>query len=157
MRTMALALLLAVSTTTLACSKETPGGATGQPAEESTEGKGPIVTKFKIGPTVDADGIVTRETDSFQQGDGIHISFVVKNVPNDTPIRVVWRDAARRDLAEEQKPLPSNGVVSFTMKDAASAAPGDYVVEFSRAEASAVGGWAGLGTKTFKVNPKPPL
>lgn len=155
MRTMALALLLAVSTTTLGCSKE-PGGPGGS-AEESTEGKGPLVTKFRIGPTVDSDGLVTRETDSFQQGGGIHISFVVKNVPKDTPIRVAWRDAARRDIAEEQKPLPSNGFVSFTMKDAASAAPGDYIVEFSRAEASAVGGWAGLGTKTFKVNPKPSL
>lgn len=156
MRRMALALVLAVSTMTLGCSKETPGGST-KSAEPSTEGKGPIVTKFRIGPVVDGDGIVTRETDAFKQGEAIHLSFVVKNVPKNTPIRVVWRDSARRDIAEEQKPLPSDGAVSFEMKDAGNLASGEYVVEFSRGEASAPGGWGGLGTKPFTMGPKPPL
>lgn len=157
MRKMAPALLLAVSTLTLGCSKETPAtpGGSGRSAEVSTENEGPLVTKFRIGPTIDADGLVSREADTIQPGEGVHISFVVENVPKDTPIRAVWRDAALRDISEEQKPLPSNGFVSFTMKDAATLAPGDYVVEFSRAEPAAPSGWGSLGTKTFKVGPRP--
>ena len=98
---------------------------------------------------------MTRESDSFVQGDAIHISFEVKNVPKGSPIRVVWRDSAKQELAKEEKPLPSKGAIVFEMKDAASLAPGDYVVEFSRPEPAAREGWSNLGTKTFKVGPRP--
>jgi hypothetical protein len=96
----------------------------------------------------------TRETDSFQQGEAVHISFEVRNVPRGSKIRVVWSDAARRVIAEEEKPLPSNGAVSFEMKDAGSLAEGEYMVEFFRADPSAARGWGFLGTKPFKVGPK---
>jgi len=152
MRRMALALFLVMAAITFSCTKKEATAVA--EAEEDTTGKGPLVRKFRIGSGVDGDGIVTIETDAFQQGEGIHISFVVKNVPKDTPIRVAWRDAANRQIFEEEKPLPSNGTVSFTLKDAAALAPGDYVVEFTRVEDTASGGWAPLGTKTFKVGPK---
>lgn len=152
MRTMALALVLAVSMMTLGCTKKEGSAGSQEPARKET---GPYMTKFRIGPVVGADGIVTRETDSFQHGEAIHISFEVKNVPDGTPIRVTWTDSTRRQLSEEVKPLPSNDAVSFEMKDAGSLAPGEYVVEFSRAEPSAPKGWGGLGTKPFKVGPNP--
>ena len=152
MRRMAVALYLVMAAMTFSCSRKEATAVA--EAEEDTTGKGPLVRKFRIGSAVDGDGIVTLETDAFRQGEGIHISFVVKNVPKDTPIRVAWRDAANQQIAEEQKPLPSDGTVSFTLKDAATAAPGDYIVEFTRAEATASGGWAPLGTKTFKIGPK---
>ena len=152
MKPMALALFLAMAAMTFSCTKKEATAVA--EAEEDTAGKGPLVRKFRIGSAVDGDGVVTRETDAFQQGEGIHISFVLKNVPKDTPIRVVWRDAANQQVAEEQKPLPADGVASFTLKDAATVAPGDYIVEFTRAESTATGGWAPLGTKTFKVGPK---
>lgn len=150
MRTAALALFLAVSTMILGCTKE---GA--DSSGESTEGKGPLVTKFRMGPLAGGDGTVTREGDSFQHGEPIHISFEVKNVPKASPIRVVWRDSARQEISKEEKPLPSKGAIAFALKDTGNLAPGDYVVEFSRAEPAAPQGWAGLGTKTFKVGPKP--
>ena len=152
MKPMALALFLAVAAMTLSCARKEATAVA--EAEEDTEGKGPLVRRFRIGSAVDGDGVVTIETDAFKQGEGIHISFVVKNVAKDTPIRVAWRDAANRQVAEEQKPLPSDGMVTFTLKDGASLAAGDYVVEFTRAEATASGGWAPLGTKTFKIGPR---
>jgi hypothetical protein len=98
---------------------------------------------------------VTREASFFQNGEPVHVSFEVKNVTPGSAIRVVWSDSTRRVIAEEEKRLPSDGAVSFEMKDAGSLAEGDYAVEFFRAEPSAARGWGFLGTKLFKVGPKP--
>lgn len=154
MRTMALALVLTVSMMNLGCTKKEGPAGSQEPGRKET---GPYMTKFRIGPVVDADGIVTKETDAFKQGESIHISFEVKNVPDGTRIRVLWADSSKREISEEVKPLPSNDAVTFEMKDAGSLAPGAYVVEFSRAEPSAPKGWGGLGVKPFTVsgNPSP--
>lgn len=145
------ALLIAVSATGLGCrEKEAPTPEKGQ----QRGGPGPLVTKFRIGRGVDRSRVAV-ETDSFQQGDAIAISFQVANVPNKSPIRVVWSDSARQKIAEDVKTLPSGGAIVFEMKGAESLAVGDYVVEFFFADPSRPAGtWSFLGTKPFKVGPK---
>jgi hypothetical protein len=149
---MAMALLLVIGASALACGeKKTTGGASDSgPA-------GPRVAKFRIGSAATSDGIVTIETDSFRQGDTVYISFEEKNVPSQSRAKVVWSDASKRKISEEQKPLESgSGAVKFQLKGTADLAIGDYLLELYYGDPGPPEKWSWLGSKSLRVGPKSP-
>ena len=152
MRHMAMALILVIGASALACGEKTTGG-----AADSGGGTGPRVAKFRIGQAVAPDGIVTLETDSFHQGDPVYVSFEVKNLPTKSPARVVWSGPGKKMISEEEKPISDKGAVSFQMKAAPDLEVGDYIVElFCGDTGAAPGKWTSLGTKGFRIGPKRP-
>jgi hypothetical protein len=151
---MAMTLILVFGASALGC-----GGKTGEKRGASDSGAtGTRVAKFRIGPAVAPDGIVTLETDSFHQGNSVNVSFEVKNAPPKSQARVVWSDSSKRKISEEQKvPEPGTDAVSFQMKGAQDLEVGDYLVElFYGSPDPPPGKWTSLGTKNFHVAPKRP-
>jgi len=158
MRPLITILIVALAAGTAGCGEKTAGGdkAAGSASASGSRDASPGMAKFRIGPAAATDGVVTIEADSFHQGDPIHISYEVKNVPSKSQARVVWSDSSKKKISEEQKPLTSGtGAVSFEMKGAKDLPAGDYVVEFYYGDPEAAGGkWSFMGSKTFKVGVK---
>ncbi len=150
MKPTAITLILVVGAGAVGC------GGKKTETEGRPEPAGPYVTKFRIGRAVAPDRKVTIETDSFAQGDPIHISFEVKKAPPKSQAKVVWSDSSKRKISEEQKEIPSGtGAVSFELKDAKDLAIGDYLVEFFCGDSGeALAKWSGVGHKPFRVGPK---
>jgi hypothetical protein len=149
-RPTAIALAFVLGASAMGCTAKETGGA--------HEPAGPYVTKFRMGHAVASDGTLTIEGDAFAPGDPIFMSFEVKKVPPKSPVKVVWSGPSKTEISQEQKPVASGtGAVSFEMKDTASLAAGDYLVEFFAQDPGGMPGkWSSLGHKPFRVGPKRP-
>ncbi len=129
------------------------GEASSQPRSKSTE---TYEDRFRIGKATSADGTATSETDKFAAGEPIYISFVIRNAPAGASAKVIWRRLDGNVLmAEEQKPLPPSGFVSFAVKDTSAWPPGAYRLEkmFGRNANAAQTSWKGIGSKNLTISP----
>jgi len=131
------------------------GGASAPRRPRSTE---VYEDKFRIGKTAAPDGAVITEADKFTAGEPIYISFVIQNAPTGASARVVWkRIDGDVPMGEEQKPLQSNGFVSFAVKDTSAWQPGAYRVDKSLGSVSSGPSptpWKVIGSKDLTISPR---
>jgi len=110
--------------------------------------------KFEIGRRMDGP-VATDQTDVFDQGQTIHVSFVVQNGKPGTECRVQWtrlRDNAV--VAEEKKPLPAKTDFISFHADTSGWEPGKYLLVKQVTGDDPNTPWRGLGTKDFTIRPK---
>ncbi|HVR44806.1 MAG TPA: hypothetical protein VMS56_15340 [Thermoanaerobaculia bacterium] len=83
-----------------------------------------------LGNEVSADGSIPMgSTDNdFEAGEPIFVAMEVGDAPPGTTVRVVWQDAAGKQLAEDSKNLNGETYVNFQAPDTSTWAEGEYKV-----------------------------
>src|SRR5215475_13750798 len=119
----------------LGCGGKNEGGGTAASSPgggaPSSNTKDIYVDKYKIGRTVMADGQAGTETDVYLPGESVYMSFVLRNLPSPSKVRIVFTDLAEhRKITELEKTTDKEGFVSFELKDTKSLKPGTYRAEY---------------------------
>ncbi len=111
---------------------------------------------FRLGGTTSADGRVTTEKSVFNQGEPVYVSFIVQNAPSGAKARAVWTNLAKggAKVAEEDKALPGNGFVAFSLADTSQLEPGDYRLLKQLIDPARPGVQTNLGSADFKILPR---
>ncbi len=111
---------------------------------------------FRLGGTASADGHVTTEKSVFNQGEGVYVSFIVQNAPAGAKARAVWTSLAKggAKISEEEKPLPKDGFVAFSVADTSQWEPGDYRLLKQLIDPARPGVQTNLGSADFKILPR---
>jgi hypothetical protein len=100
---------------------------------------------------------VTTEKSVFNQGEPVYVSFIVQNAPSGAKARAVWTSLAKggAKVSEEEKPLPQNGFVAFSLADTSQLEPGDYRLMKQLIDPSRPAVPTNLGSADFKIQPRP--
>ena len=159
MKTLRIALFLCLALSSACRGKgsgpSAAGDARSKPSRSTNE---TYEDAFRIGRKAAADGQVTAETNKIPVGEPIYISFVVRNAPSGSFVKVEWKRIEGDVLmAEEQKALPSDGFVAFQVKDTSAWAPGPYrLVKLLGSQVSngAPISWRGIGTMDLAILPR---
>ena len=95
-----------------------------------------------LGSQLGPDGTVSQESASFQPGQPISLTLVLRESPGGLQTAAVWSDAKEKVLRTDREKMNGKKVVTFTMKDPLK--PGKYHV---------VGYWGEniAADKTFEV------
>src|SRR5271169_4159017 len=121
-----------------------PAAAVETPSPVAEAPKGAFMTKFRLGSSSAADGIVLAETRTFGPGEAVFASFEISNAPAGSKVRVAWA------LLPDKAPLsPDKPAVAFKA-DPKGWPIGDYELEMSLAEAGKEDARF-MGTAQFKI------
>ncbi len=112
--------------------------------------KGIVISKFRLGTSAGADGVVAAEAHVFGPGESVFASFEVPNAAGGSRVRASWAILPDRKVVARQEATlsPDKPAVSFK-GDSKGWAPGDY--EFLIALAEPGKDDRTLGSATFKI------
>ena len=153
-RTKAWILAGLIAATAFGCGGKNEGAskpaASGGSSPSQPANKDIYVDKYKIGRTQLASGEAGTESDIYQPGESVYMSFVLRNLPSPSKVRIVITSLAdNKQIAQLEKTTDKEGFVSFEEKDTRSWKPGTYRAEYvllTEGERP-----RGMGTHDFKI------
>ena len=121
------------------------GNAPSQPANKDI-----YVDKYKIGRTQMSNGEAGTETDTYQAGESVYMSMVIRNLPSPSKVRIVYTSMEdNKKISEVEKMTDKDGAVSFELKETKALKPGTYRAEYYLANEGEKP--RGMGTHDFKI------
>jgi hypothetical protein len=102
-----------------------------------------FIDQSLLGADLGPDGKVKTESDTFNAGQPVYLTMVLRESPPGLQTRAQWRDAKEKVLYSDQKNMNGGKMVTFTLKDK-KLKPGRYHV---------VGYWGGniAADKQFEI------
>jgi len=131
---------------------EKPAAVVETPAPVAEAPKGTVITKFRLGSSAGADGVVGAEAHVFGVGEAVFTSFEILNAPQGSKMRVAWALLPdRKPVSRQEVPLsPDKPAVAFKA-DSKAWPTGDYVLEMSLVEPAGKEDGRPMGSATIKV------
>jgi hypothetical protein len=96
-----------------------------------------------LGSEVGPDGVVSKVTSTFQKGQQIHLTLMLRESPPGLQTRAVWYDAGNKELQSERREMNGGKLATFTLNKP-TLKPGRYHV---------IGYWGGnvAAQKDFEI------